>query len=190
MKRPYWTLWGYPIFWNMPTWWKWNNSKTRGVCVRKIPQDRTHGRYIYRSRGTLDGKGGLRLQYQKLGFVPPRSTGHNLAKWVIESEQLSTRLFFYRDQHPQLPATLMCWGYHKWTDPQKGFVAREGVGTLKNPVCCTNNKELPSRIKHGSVQFPFILCTIYIYIHTIYIYMIYFYIIRLLCSCMFPSLIL
>ncbi|CAL1163407.1 unnamed protein product [Cladocopium goreaui] len=27
-------------------------------------EDRTHGRYIYRSRGTLDGKGGLRLQYQ------------------------------------------------------------------------------------------------------------------------------
>eukprot|EP00435_Cladocopium_sp_Y103_P034819 s505_g9.t1 len=43
-------------------------------------EDRTHGRYVYRSRGTLDGKGGLRLQYQKLGYVPQGSTGHNLAK--------------------------------------------------------------------------------------------------------------
>ncbi|CAK9033908.1 unnamed protein product [Durusdinium trenchii] len=54
-------------------------------------EDRAHGRHIYRSRGTLDGKGGLRLQYQKSesengGWEISGSQGKCLYRLITDAE--------------------------------------------------------------------------------------------------------
>ena len=54
--------------------------------LNTLPEDQVHGRYVYRSRGTLDGLGGLRLQYQSLVILGRRGfLFRNLFRFVWES---------------------------------------------------------------------------------------------------------